>query len=329
MSETVLILGAAGRLGRELCLAFSGAGWRTLAHSRKPLPAELLALPGLQAVSADALDVNTLLGEVRAAGGAGVVINALNPPYTQWHRLALPLASAAQDLALGLDALLVLPGNVYNFGSTLPPLLRRNSAEHGDHDKARIRIAIEAQMAAADKQGLDSVVLRAGDFFGGAGRGSWFDLAIASRLAKGEMVYPGSLDRIHAWAYLPDLAQAFVRVASQRERLYGHSRLHFAGHAVEGQVLLDCLNALCARPLRAASLPWGLIRLGAPLVPSWRAIVEMRYLWERPHQLDDSDLRQLIGPPPRTALATALRQSLQQLGLGELLRDGPAMLQAA
>ncbi|MEJ5999194.1 NAD-dependent epimerase/dehydratase family protein [Paucibacter soli] len=316
MQQTVLILGAAGRLGQQLTHAFANAGWRTLALSRKPLPAALAATSGVAWLKGDALASAQLL---HAAQGASVVINALNPPYTEWERLALPLAQAAQDLALRLGALLMLPGNVYNFGNELPALLRPDTPEVGNTGKARIRIAIEASMATS--QGLDSVVLRAGDFFGGAQGGSWFDLAIASRLRRGKLIYPGPLDVQHAWAYLPDLARCFVRLAAQREQFRGHRRLHFAGHAIEGQVLLEAMQSICARPIKAGSLPWGLIRLAAPLLPSWRALLEMRYLWQRPHALDDGELRRLIGTPPRTELALALRQSLRELGLGELLRD--------
>lgn len=313
---TVLILGAAGRLGQVLVPAFAAAGWRVLAQSRKPLPTELLRLSGVQQLACDALDRAQLQAGAR---GASVVINALNPLYHQWERLALPLAQAAQALSLELGALLMLPGNVYNFGSKLPARLTPDTAELGDTSKARIRIEIEQRMAEAP--GLDSVVLRAGDFFGGSGRGSWFDLVLASRLRRDRFVYPGPLDRLHAWAYLPDLAQCFVKLAEQRERLQGHHRLHFAGHAVEGQFLLETLQALLNRPLQAASLPWPLIRLAAPLVPSWKAIAEMRYLWERPHGLDDAALRALIGEPAHTPLPIALSQSLAALGMAPLLRE--------
>jgi len=320
MQQTVLILGAAGRLGKQLTHAFANAGWRTLAQSRQPLPAALAASPGVAWLEGDALASAQLL---HAAQGASVVINALNPPYTEWERLALPLARAAQDLALRLGALLMLPGNVYNFGNEMPVLLRIDTPEVGNTSKARIRIAIEAGMAAAAAQGLDSVVLRAGDFFGGAQGGSWFDLAIASRLQRGKLIYPGPLDVQHAWAYLPDLARCFVRLAAQRAQLRGHRRLHFAGHAVEGQVLLEAMQSICARRIEAGTLPWGLIRLAAPLLPSWRALLEMRYLWQRPHALDDSELRQLIGTPPQTELGLALHLSLRELDQGDLLRQPP------
>lgn len=309
MRDTVLILGAAGRLGHCLVQAFAEAGWQVIAQARKPLPGQLAALPGVRLLHCDALDVPTLLA---GATGASVVINALNPPYTEWDRLLLPLADAAQRTAQGLGALLMLAGNVYNFGRELPDLLSTDTPQQPNTPKAALRIEMEARLAAA-APGLNSVVLRAGDFFGGTGRGSWFDLALISRLRSGKVVHPGGLSTRHAWAYLPDLATAFVRVAEARDRLQGHHRLHFAGYAVEGQVLHAALEAACGRPLKVAGLPWGLIRLIAPVLPSWRAIVEMRYLWQRPHRLDDTALRQLIGTPPLTPLPQAMAQSLLAL----------------
>jgi nucleoside-diphosphate-sugar epimerase len=308
-SKTVLILGAAGRLGHCLVSAFATAGWQVIAQARKPQSLQA----GVRALTCDALDVPAL---VAGAAEARVVINALNPPYTEWKRLLPPLADAAQRTAQALGALLMLAGNVYNFGRELPEVLQPGTPELGNTSRAALRIAMEARMAAA-APGLDSVVLRVGDFFGGGGRGSWFDQATVGQFKRGKVIHPGGLSTVHAWAYLPDLAATFVRVAEARDALRGHHKLHFAGHAVDGQTLHAALEAASGRSLKASSLPWGFIRLMAPLVPSWRAMVEMRYLWQRPHRLDDSHLRALIGPPPATPLVQALRQSLIDLRLVE------------
>ncbi len=310
MQSTVFVLGAAGRIGQVLATAFADAGWSVRAQSRKPLPDTLAAHPQVQAIRCDALDLTALC---TAAQGASVVIHALNPPYTEWERLALPLVDAAITAARSSGALLMLPGNVYNFGSELPPVLTPTTPEHGDIPKARIRIETEARMARASD--IDSVVIRAGDFFGGPGRGSWFDLAMTSKLKSGRFVYPGATDLPHAWAYLPDLAQAFVRVADKRAQLRGHHRLHFTGHTVSGDAMRAALESVLGRPLRNAGLPWGLIRLAAPFVPAWREIVVMRYLWQRPHRLDDSALRALVGTLPQTPLPQALGAALNDLGL--------------
>lgn len=312
--NTVLILGAAGRVGQALALAFAQAGWQVLAQARKPLPASLSAQPLVQLLRCDALDNAQLLHQAKqAADQIQVVINALNPPYHRWETMLPPLAASAQATALALGALLMLPGNVYNFGRDLPEQLNLSTAERADTPKAKLRIALEAQMAAAAAQGLDSVVLRAGDFFGGSGSGTWLDMAMVTKLGQGVFVYPGPLNLVHAWAYLPDLAQAFVRVAEQRLQLRGHHRFHFAGHAVEGQVLLETLEQLCGRAFKPSNLPWGLMKLGGLAIPSWRAVAEMRYLWDKPHRLVDTELRTLIGEPPHTPLAQALRDSIPTL----------------
>ncbi len=310
MSSTVLILGAAGRIGQLLSLAFADAGWQVRAQARKPLPAALTLHRRIQSVRCEATDVAALTA---AARGCTTIVNALNPPYTDWDRLALPLADAALAAARASGALLMLPGNVYNFGRELPPVLTPETPQRGDLPKARLRIEMEARLAAAARAGVDSVVIRAGDFFGGPGSGTWLDMALASKLAKGRFVYPGRTDIAHAWAYLPDLAQTVVKVAAMRDRLRGHRRLHFAGHTLTGEDLRWAFEAQTGRTLRTVDLPWGWIRLMSPFVPMWRELLTMRYLWQRPHALDDSALRALIGDVPHTPLPQALHAALAQL----------------
>ncbi|MGO4579929.1 NAD(P)H-binding protein [Cupriavidus sp. 2TAF22] len=311
MSKTVLILGANGRLGRTLVDAFAGAGWQVLAQARRPL-----AGPVPPAVRALDLDVTQTARLAAAAHGASVVINALNPAYTEWARHAAALARAAEEVALALDALLMFPGNVYNFGESMPPLLRPDTAQRPTARKSKIRHDIEAAMRERTPA-LRSVVIRAGDYFGGPGRGSWMDLAIARSLGQGKVVYPGPRDRAHAWAYLPDLAQAFVAVATRHATLRGHTVLHFAGHTLTGDELVAALGDAggLRQPPRVGGMPWWLIRAGAALVPMWRELAEMAYLWKVPHAMDGSALDALVGALPRTPLGQALRTSLDQLGL--------------
>ena len=310
MTSTVLILGAAGRIGQVLATTFANAGWQVRAQARKALPESLAQHPRVEAVRCDATDTEALIA---AARGASVVVHALNPLYTEWDRLVLPLADAALSVARASGAMLMLPGNVYNFGRELPALLTAATAERGDTPKARIRIEAEARLAAAARDGVDSVVIRAGDFFGGPGSGTWLDLAMMTKLQRGRFIYPGNPDIAHAWAYLPDLAQAFVRVADKRDSLRGHHRLHFSGHTLTGREFQAATEALIGRELRVGSMPWPLIRLASPFLPMWRALLEMRYLWERPHALDDVALRALIGSVPHTPLAQALRTTLAGL----------------
>ncbi len=320
MSSTVLILGAAGRIGEALAGAFADAGWQVRAQTRKPLTHVVMARPQVRAVRCDALDAAAVRD---AAQGADVVIYALNPPYTEWGRLALPLADAAIAAARASGALLMLPGNVYNFGRELPPLLTPATPEQGNTAKARIRIETEARIAATPQ--LDSVVIRAGDFYGSTQPGSWFDLALASKVASGRFVYPGPMNVEHAWAYLPDLARVFVRVAGQRAQLRGSHRLHFAGHTLTGEEMRLAFETAAGRPMRSSTLPWGLFRLVSPLVPMWHELLAMRYLWQRPHRLDDKTLVALIGPVQPTPLQQAVNAALADAALlKRVVRMAPA-----
>lgn len=313
-ANTVLVLGANGRFGRAAVEAFGNAGWTVLAQSRtpprQPLPANAVG------VQCDALDVERL---VRAcAGGVTVIVNALNPAYTEWERRVPALADAALRTARATGALLMLPGNVYNFGSRLPATLTEETPFVADTPKARIRIALERQMRAASNAGVKSVVIRAGDFLGGAGPGTWLDMVIAKKLHRRRFTYLGPLDVPHAWAYLPDLARVFVAVAGQRDRLQPFEVFHYAGITCTGSELWKAMENAAGSRLGLTQMPWWPLRLLAPVAPICRALLEMRYLWQRPHRLDEAKLARLIGHVPHTPLEQVLEASLAAMhGQGE------------
>ncbi|MCE2911146.1 MAG: NAD-dependent epimerase/dehydratase family protein [Pseudomonadota bacterium] len=320
--RTVLVLGATGRLGAAVAAAFAAAGWRVLAQSRRA-PA---SLPAGAAHLGVALEDTAAL--VAAAAGADVVVHAVNPAYTDWERLLLPLGRLALDAAERLGAVFMLPGNVYGFGEQMPAVLREDTPERPTTSKGRLRVALEAEMRDRAEAGrLRAVVVRAGDFYG-AGQGSWLDLAVVKSMREGKLVYPGPLDRPHAWAYLPDLARAFVAVA---ERATGGAAtaapafetLHFEGHTLTGAELLDLVQATAAgiglapaRGWRRGGMPWAFIRAMGLFVPMMRAIAEMSYLWRVPHALDGTRLAARVGALAQTPPRQAMRQALLDLGFG-------------
>jgi nucleoside-diphosphate-sugar epimerase len=313
----VLIVGAAGRFGRCAISAFAAAGWHVIAQARSG------AVPAGARITATTTDVTDGATLAREAHGARAVVHAINPPLTQWRQDALPLLEGSITVARRTGATLMLPGNVYAFGEAMPAQLHIGTPVRPSTRKGAIRQAMEARLVAGAADGLDSVVVRGGDFFGGSGRGNWFDEAIVKSIAHGKLVYPGPLDRAHAWAYLPDFAQAFVALASQPRGPATARRFHFAGHTVDGAQLLSALEAAAqqvgiepARGWRHAGLPWPLIRAVGVVVPAWRELAEMAYLWRVPHALDGRALHDAVGPLPHTPLVEALAASLQALGVG-------------
>lgn len=311
MSNTAVILGSNGRLGRELVRAFAGAGWTTYAVARQPRLAAEAPSPRVRPVAAAAQDTDAL---ARAVGNADVVVFAANAPYTRWPQEALPLLQSAIDAAERLRACLLFPGNVYNYGEHMPPMLRPDTPQQADTRKGRVRIAMEQALAdAATSRGVQSVVIRAGEFIGG-GAGNWFDNTITRAIGKGRLTYPGRRDVPHAWAYLPDLARAFVVVAAARASLPPHARLHFSGYTLTGEALCAALSRVAGQPLKVGGMPWPLLRVVAPLVPILREVIEMRYLWDTPHGLDGTALQAVVGAIATTPLDEALRAALIELG---------------
>jgi nucleoside-diphosphate-sugar epimerase len=309
--QTILILGVRGRLGH----AAAQAGWEVIGHSRKIDP----AMPSVRWIDTDLSDIDAL---TRAATGACAVLHAVNPLYTQWSTQAQLLLDQSIALAKRLQATLLFPGNVYNFGSPMPAKIAPDTPQQPSSKKGQLRCQMEASLVRAADEGVRSITLRAGDFFGGSVRGAWFDLALVKEIAKGTMRYPGARNVPHAWAYLPDLARAFVGLAAQGAALPPRSMFHFAGHTLCGDDWTRALTPIARQAnwlapdaaLKVGGLPWGLFRLGAPFVPMWRELAEMRYLWEEPHALADPSLAAHIGPQLVTPLSAALPQALRDLG---------------
>jgi nucleoside-diphosphate-sugar epimerase len=313
-----LVLGANGRLGAAAVQAFAAAGWTVLAQARR----EPDALP--PGATHLALPLGDAVGLAAAAAGARVVVYAVNPLYTRWNAEALPLLRQGLAVALRLKATFMLPGNVYNFGAGMPSTLNRRTPQLPTTRKGEIRVAMERELQSLATNGaLRSIVIRAGDFFGG-GSGSWMDLVIVKSLRHGKLVYPGPLDVRHAWAYLPDLARAFVAAASRADELPAYVDLPFAGHTLNGAALLAAIeraaSTLGMTPsagFKHGGMPWRLLKLGGLVVPMWREIAEMSYLWHVPHALDGATTAAALGPLPTTPIDAALRQALLALGYGD------------
>ena len=261
--STVLILGANGRLGAAAVQAFASAGWHVLAQVRR---APAMALPlGATALAVPMSDTDALAA---AATRATIVLYAVNPPYTHWDSELLRLQRLGLEVARRLGALFMLPGNVYNFGEGMPALLNESTHERPSTKNGRLRCLMEAELRAAAACGQRSVVLRAGDFFG-TGTGAWLDQLVAKDLARGKLAYPGPLNLPHAWAYLPDLARAFVAVAAaDTGGSPAFRNLHFAGHTLTGAELLQAAESAAGecglqppRGWRHGGMPWGVIRV--------------------------------------------------------------------
>ena len=310
--RTALILGVTGSIGREAAAAFLRRGWQVRALHRNPeVAAAAVGLP-VQWVKGDAMDLNQM---VEAARGSEIIVHGANPPnYRDWRGLALPMLDNTIAAAKISKAVIVLPANIYNFGSSTQ-ILKENSPQIPTSRKGQVRVEMELKLQKASVYGVRSIVVRAGDFFGAGAGNSWLTRGMVRASGRSPWVfYPGPRDVGHSWAYLPDLAETMVRLVECRAALSAYEVFNFRGHWFErGVEMAEHASRVLGVSNRAIkSFPWWAIKLGAPLVAVCREMLEMRYLWQVPIQLDNTKLRALIGTEPHTCLEDALAATLNR-----------------
>ncbi|MEM1301254.1 MAG: epimerase [Pseudomonadota bacterium] len=284
MSQTVLILGGSGRFGRHATIAFATAGWEVRQFNR---------------ASDNLWD---------AAWGADVIVNAWHMAPQDWAAQVPKLHAEVREVALASGATVIIPGNIYAFGDTMPEVLNADTPQLPSTPYGQVRKDMEA---AYRRDGVRTIILRAGDFLDDAPSGNWFDRIMTAKLAKGVFVYPGPTDVSHAWAFLPDMARAAVALAEMRHDLSTFEDIPYAGLTLTGQEMQTLLEQIAGTPLRTRRFPWVPVRLTALFLHLSRYLAAMKYLWDRPHRLDGTRLAQLLPDHRDSSALSALAAAAQ------------------
>jgi nucleoside-diphosphate-sugar epimerase len=316
-TRTALVLGATGGIGGEVALALLRRGWRVRGLNREPERAARRAphLAALQWIKGDAMQVDDVMAAVE---GADVIVHGVNPPgYRNWRGLVLPMLENSIAAAKASGARLLFPGTVYNFGPDAFPNLSEHSPQNPLTRKGKIRVEMEKQLAVASSDGVRTLIVRAGDFFGPRTGNSWF----AQGLIKPgkpvrSILYPGKPNVGHAWAYLPDVAATIAQLLEREADLADFDVFHFGGHWFEdGIEMAHAIQRVVGehKP-RIRQFPWALAFALSPFVTVFREMLELRYLWQRPLRLDNAKLVAFLGAEPHTPIDGAVRSTLEGLG---------------
>jgi nucleoside-diphosphate-sugar epimerase len=318
MSERklALVLGATGGIGGEMARRLVAAGWSVRALHRDPDSRgarrgdrDLVWLKG------DAMRPDDVAA---AAQGASLIVHAVNPPgYRDWDKLVLPMLDSSIAAARAGGARIVLPGTVYNYGPDAFPLIAEEAPQRPITRKGLIRVEMERRLRTASGEGVRTLVVRAGDFFGPRAANNWFSQSLV-RPGKtvSTVMTPGSPGIGHQWAYLPDVAETMMRLVQREPALPAFATFHMGGHwDADGTELVAAIRRATGNlRFKVRHLPWTVLRAVSPIVPLFRELSEMRYLWKVPVRLDNARLVGALGVEPHTPLDDAVRSTL--LGLG-------------
>jgi len=289
MSNTVLITGANGRLGQAALNAFASRGWsvRTLVR---------------RSAGTAKTSVVEIIGDVRdyqsfhaAAVGCDVIVHAANPSYEHWEA-DLPVTTRTLiDVASAANATIVMAGNIYPYGDSMPPLLKANTPPQPSCEHGRLRAQLEADLQkAAVERGVQTLLVRSGNYIDGRDTGNWFESHMCRDVAKGKFMYPGVTDALCEWVYLPDVGGVMAQVAAIRSELQMYEDIGLPGFAVTGVELHGAVEAAVGKQLKLSSMPWVLVKLLGLVLPKMKAVHELRYLFNVPHRIDGTRLNQIL-----------------------------------
>ena len=267
MKQTVLILGGSGKIGSRAADAFWDAGWEVRHYDR---------------ATGDM---------VKAAKGADVIVNGLNPPaYHDWERTIPAITAQVIAAAKASGATVIIPGNIYNYGDQ-PGVLDESTPQVATTKKGRVRIEMEESYRAA---GVQTIVLRAGNFIDPAGNGDIMSMLLMREIKKGKITAAADPNIMQAYAYVPDWARAAVKLAEKRAELAQFEDIPFPGHAFTTADLQRCVSQHSGRTFKISRFPWWLMSLLSPFWELAREMREMRYLYAMPHQIASAKFNRLL-----------------------------------
>ncbi|MEO0496093.1 MAG: NAD-dependent epimerase/dehydratase family protein [Pseudomonadota bacterium] len=286
MSGQVLILGASGMSGRASVAKFEEAGWRVKTYDR----------------ARDDM--------AKAARGCDVIVNAMNPQnYHDWANAIPRMTDEVLAAAKASGATIILPGNVYHFGDQ-GGIWSERTVPNPVCKKGEIRLAMEETYR---KSGVQTVILRAGNFIDPVGKRCVLSLLYLRKLQKARIVLPGPASTRQAMCFIDDWARVAVALAELRGTLSQFEDIPMPGQTMTALDLRRQLQMIIGQSLQFEPFPWWLLRLASPVWEFAREMNEMQYLYQTDHSLSGCRLATLLPDFQPTPMEAVLKQVVSTL----------------
>lgn len=205
------------------------------------------------------------------------------------------------------NATILFPGNVYIYGKNPDPVWGPDTAHHAANTLCKVLSRVETRL---ESSGVQTIVVRSGDFIDTEKSGTWFDMVVSKNLKKGILTYPGDATARHAWGFLPDVARAAVDLVEKRAELDHFVNVAIPGIAMSAREMADIFAQILDRNVMVRPMSWTFFRILSPVWPVARHIIEMGYLWSHPHELDGRALEKYLPHFKATPIRDALRHAI-------------------
>jgi nucleoside-diphosphate-sugar epimerase len=299
-----VVFGAAGAIGGAVVGELLREGRSVRAVSRGGRAPE-----GAQGVAADVADPAEAAA---AAADAAVVYHCASPPYTKWPQLFPPLTRSILGAAESSGAKLVFADNLYAYGP-VDGRLREDLPAIAPGRKGRIRAGMAAELLGAHRDGRARVAIgRASDYYGPHGTGSVAGDTVFGRILAGKKPqWPGRLDQLHTFQFLPDIARGLLVLADHRQA-DGQVWHLPAAEPLTAQQFFDMVAQAARRPVpvHASVASPALLAAAGVFSPLLREMRETAYQFRAPFVIDSSKFDAAFGRLEPTPHSDAVEQTV-------------------
>jgi nucleoside-diphosphate-sugar epimerase len=294
-----LVVGA-GPVGRAVAAELVARGERVTVTTRSGT-----AVPGATSTAVDAKNGAALS---RAAHGADVIYNCVNPPYHRWTEDWPPIAAALLAAAESSGAVLAVTGNLYPYGPLDRPMTE-DLPLAATGTKGRIRATMWTDALAAHQAGrIRTFEVRGSDYLGG---NSLLSAVVSPALRKGRTAWvPADLDAPHTWTNVHDVARLLVAAANDPSAWGRPWHVPSAAPCSIRELTAMAAGVLDAKP-KVRALPYSMLWTAGLFSPLVRELRETQYQFRAPFVLDSTAAQQHFGLVP-TPLAESVRLDVEQ-----------------
>ncbi|WP_458780549.1 NAD-dependent epimerase/dehydratase family protein [Arthrobacter sp. D3-16] len=264
----------------------------------------------VEVVAGDAADP---VFAARAAQGAAVVYQTMNPPYHQWTARFPALQAGVLAAAEATSARLVSMENVYMYGRPAGRPLTEDRTSNAHTTKGRLRADMADQLLDAHHAGRVEVAIgRASDYFGprGGAQSNLGDRVFPAALAGKTSTVLGDRHQPHTYTYIPDIGEGLAVLGEHPDAPGEIWHLPNDPHTRTTQELVDTIYRHAGQPrTRIRAVPPLLLHALALTSPVVRELLEMQYQFEEPFIVDSSKIATRLGVTA-TALEHAVAETL-------------------
>jgi nucleoside-diphosphate-sugar epimerase len=294
---SIHVIVGSGPVGTATAKLLAGQGEQVRIVSRRGTGPEHAKI---ERVAADATDADRLAS---LASGAVALYNCANPLYHRWLTDWPPLASALLAAAELSGAVLATASNLYGYGPVDRPITATTPLA-ATHPKLRLRADMWRDALAAHEAGrIRTTEVRSSDYIEA---NSIFTFVLTKPLLAGKRAYvPASLDQLHSWTSIADVARTLVTVATD-ERAWGQAWLVSTNPPLTVRTIATRFTELVGAPKpKLTSVPYPALWAAGLFSPLIRELRATHYQFVHPFVIDSSLTERTFGLTP-TELDTVL-----------------------